>query len=160
MWRFWACPRFRSTPTAPGPASGPRAIRRISALSRPTNYEMGVEPARVDQAFAMWATLHEFPHNEKSFDQILARGAHVFSSGAFPIILGADHRSVFHRARRCRIWATKGGIIHFDRHVDPGDHLDERMHTCLGFHATNMANAPAENLVHWARRLAGCPGEG
>jgi agmatinase len=39
--------------------------------------------------------------------------------------------------------------------------LDERMHTCPWFHATNMENAPAKNLVqlgHW--RLAGAPSGG
>lgn len=40
------------------------------------------------------------------------------------------------------------GIIHFDRHVDTQEtDLDERMHTCPWFHATNMKNAPANNLV-------------
>ena len=42
----------------------------------------------------------------------------------------------------------KVGIIHFDRHVDTQEtDLDERMHTCPWFHATNIANAPAKNLV-------------
>jgi len=39
----------------------------------------------------------------------------------------------------------KVGIIHFDRHVDTQEtDLDERMHTCPWFHATNMKNAPAK----------------
>ena len=44
----------------------------------------------------------------------------------------------------------KVGIIHFDRHVDTQEtDLDERMHTCPWFHATNIKNAPAKNLVQW-----------
>ena len=40
------------------------------------------------------------------------------------------------------------GIIHFDRHVDTQEtDLDERMHTTPWFHATNIKNAPATNLV-------------
>src|SRR3989440_10038905 len=40
------------------------------------------------------------------------------------------------------------GIIHFDRHVDTQEtDLDERMHTTPWFHATNIPNAPAVNLV-------------
>ena len=40
------------------------------------------------------------------------------------------------------------GIIHFDRHVDTQESdLDERMHTTPWFHATNIKNAPATNLV-------------
>ena len=89
-------------------------------------------------------------NNEKSFDQISKGIAHVFSSGAFPIILGGDHSIGFPTVRGvCRhLGDKKVGIIHFDRHVDTQEiDLDERMHTCPWFHATNMANAPAENLV-------------
>jgi agmatinase len=74
----------------------------------------------------------------------------VFSSGAFPIILGGDHSIGFPTVRGvCRhLGDKKVGIIHFDRHVDTQEiDLDERMHTCPWFHATNMANAPAVNLV-------------
>ena len=40
------------------------------------------------------------------------------------------------------------GIIHFDRHADIQEKdLDERMHTTPWFHATNMPNVPAKNLV-------------
>jgi agmatinase len=40
------------------------------------------------------------------------------------------------------------GIIHIDRHVDMQEKdMDERMHTTPWFHATNIPNAPATNLV-------------
>jgi agmatinase len=40
------------------------------------------------------------------------------------------------------------GIIHFDRHVDTQEtDLDERMHTTPWFHATDIPNVPAKNLV-------------
>jgi len=49
-----------------------------------------------------------------------------------------------HRAV-CR-WPV--GIIHIDRHVDTQEtDMDERMHTCPWFHATNIPNAPPVNLV-------------
>ncbi len=89
-------------------------------------------------------------NNEKSFDQISKGVAHVFASGAFPILLGGDHSIGFPTLRGvCRhLGDKKVGIIHFDRHVDTQEiDLDERMHTCPWFHATNMANAPAHNLV-------------
>ena len=42
----------------------------------------------------------------------------------------------------------KIGIIHFDRHADIQEKdLDERMHTTPWFHATNLPNVPAKNLV-------------
>lgn len=89
-------------------------------------------------------------NNEKSFDQISKGVAHIFASGAFPIILGGDHSIGFPTVRGvCRhLGDKKVGIIHFDRHVDTQEtDLDERMHTCPWFHATNMKNAPAKNLV-------------
>lgn len=40
------------------------------------------------------------------------------------------------------------GIIHVDRHADIQEKdLDERMHTTPYFHATNIPNVPAKNLV-------------
>jgi len=40
------------------------------------------------------------------------------------------------------------GIIHVDRHADIQEtDLDERMHTTPYFHATNIPNVPAKNLV-------------
>jgi agmatinase len=40
------------------------------------------------------------------------------------------------------------GIIHFDRHSDLSEKTyDERMHASPFFHATNIPNAPATNLV-------------
>ena len=40
------------------------------------------------------------------------------------------------------------GIIHVDRHVDTQDKdMDEIMHTCPWFHATNISNCPPKNLV-------------
>jgi len=89
-------------------------------------------------------------NNEKSFDQISKGIAHIFSSGAFPIILGGDHSIGYPTVRGiCRhLGDKKMGIIHFDRHVDTQEKdLDERMHTCPWFHATNIKNAPPKNLV-------------
>ena len=143
-------PHDCGTTYRPGTRFGPQGIRRISALYTPYNYEMGVDLREqitlcdVGDIFTIPAT------NEKSFDQISKGIAHVFSSGAFPIILGGDHSIGFPTVRGvCRhLGDKKVGIIHFDRHVDTQEiDLDERMHTCPWFHATNMANAPAENLV-------------
>jgi len=44
--------------------------------------------------------------------------------------------------------AAKLGIIHFDRHVDTQDTIStSAMHTTPWFHATNIPNVPAKNLV-------------
>ncbi|QEY31910.1 agmatinase [Synechococcus sp. RSCCF101] len=143
-------PHDSGTTYRPGTRFGPQGIRRISALYTPYNYEMGVD-LREQISLCDVGDIFTIPaNNEKSFDQISKGVAHVFASGAFPIILGGDHSIGFPTVRGvCRhLGDRKVGIIHFDRHVDTQEtDLDERMHTCPWFHATNMANAPARNLV-------------
>ena len=143
-------PHDSGTTYRPGTRFGPQGIRRISALYTPYNYEMGVD-LREQITLCDVGDIFTIPaNNEKSFDQISKGIAHVFASGAFPIILGGDHSIGFPTVRGvCRhLGDKKVGIIHFDRHVDTQEtDLDERMHTCPWFHATNLANAPAKNLV-------------
>ncbi len=143
-------PHDSGTTYRPGTRFGPQGIRRISALYTPYNFELGVD-LREQITLCDVGDVFTIPaNNEKSFDQISKGVAHVFSSGAFPIILGGDHSIGFPTVRGvCRhLGDKKVGIIHFDRHVDTQEtDLDERMHTCPWFHATNMANAPAKNLV-------------
>ena len=143
-------PHDSGTTYRPGTRFGPQGIRKISALYTPYNFELGVD-LREQITLCDVGDIFTIPaNNEKSFDQISKGVAHVFSSGAFPIILGGDHSIGFPTVRGvCRhLGDKKVGIIHFDRHVDTQEtDLDERMHTCPWFHATNMKNAPAKNLV-------------
>ena len=143
-------PHDSGTTYRPGTRFGPQGIRKISALYTPYNFELGVD-LREQITLCDVGDVFTIPaNNEKSFDQISKGIAHIFSSGAFPIIMGGDHSIGFPTVRGvCRhLGDKKVGIIHFDRHVDTQEtDLDERMHTCPWFHATNMANAPAENLV-------------
>ena len=143
-------PHDSGTTYRTGTRFGPQGIRRISALYTPYNYEMGVD-LREQITLCDVGDIFTIPaNNEKSFDQISKGIAHIFASGAFPIILGGDHSIGFPTVRGvCRhLGDKKVGIIHFDRHVDTQEtDLDERMHTTPWFHATNMANAPAQNLV-------------
>ena len=86
---------------------------------------------------------------EKSFDQISQAMAHVVHSGVVPVVLGGDHSIGFPTIRGMAPYVDGNiGIIHFDRHVDTQEtDLDERMHTTPWFHANNIPNAPATNLV-------------
>ena len=133
----------------PGTRFGPQGIRRISALYTPYNYEMGVD-LREQMTMCDAGDVFTIPANlEKSFDQISKATAHVFASGAMPIILGGDHSIGFPTVRGIASQTDKTiGIIHFDRHADIQEKdLDERMHTTPWFHATNLPNVPASNLV-------------
>ncbi len=133
----------------PGTRFGPQGIRRISALYTPYNYEIGVD-LREQMSLCDVGDIFTIPANiEKSFDQISKGVAHVFASGAMPIILGGDHSIGFATVRGIASQTEKKiGIIHFDRHADIQEKdLDERMHTTPWFHATNLPNVPATNLV-------------
>jgi agmatinase len=133
----------------PGARFGPQGIRRISALYTPYNFEMGVD-LREQMTLCDVGDVFTIPANlEKTFDQITRAVAHVFSSGALPIILGGDHSIGFPTVRGVAQCTSKRiGIIHFDRHADIQERdLDERMHTTPWFHATNLPNVPAKNLV-------------
>lgn len=132
----------------PGTRFGPQAIRRISALYTPYNFELGVD---LREALDMVDIGDVFcvANIEKSFDQITKAVSHVFSSGAMPVILGGDH-SIGYPCLRGIAENVEGnvGIIHLDRHVDTQEKdMDERMHTTPWFHATNIPNAPPVNLV-------------
>jgi len=143
-------PHDSGTTYRPGTRFGPQGIRKISALYTPYNFELGVD-LREQITLCDVGDIFTIPgNNEKSFDQISKGVAHIFKSGALPIILGGDHSIGFPTVRGvCRhLGDQKVGIIHFDRHVDTQESdLDERMHTCPWFHATNIKNAPATNLV-------------
>ncbi len=133
----------------PGTRFGPQGIRRISALYTPYNFELGVD-LREQMTLCDAGDVFTIPANiEKTFDQISRAMGHVFASGAMPIVLGGDHSIGFATVRGiAQQTDRKIGIIHFDRHADIQEKdLDERMHTTPWFHATNLPNAPAKNLV-------------
>ncbi|CAM9317964.1 unnamed protein product, partial [Sphacelaria rigidula] len=133
----------------PGTRFGPQGIRRISALYTPYNYETGVD-LREQMTMCDAGDVFTIPANiEKTFDQISNAVAYVSASGAMPIIMGGDHSIGFPTVRGIASVTSKNiGIIHVDRHADIQEKdLDERMHTTPYFHATNIPNVPAKNLV-------------
>ncbi len=134
----------------PGTRFGPQGIRKISALYGPYSFELGVD-LRESITICDVGDIFTIPANiEKTFDQISKAVGHVYASGAFPVVLGGDHSIGYPTVRGVaeQMGGKKLGIIHFDRHVDTQEtDLDERMHTTPWFHATNIPNVPAMNLV-------------
>ncbi len=132
-----------------GTRFGPQGVRKISALYTPYNYEMAID-LREQMTLCDAGDVFTIPANiEKSFDQISRAVSHVFSSGSMPIMIGGDHSIGYPCVRGiAECTSKKIGIVHFDRHADIQEKdLDERMHTTPWFHATNMPNVPAKNLV-------------
>jgi agmatinase len=133
----------------PGTRFGPQGIRKISALYGSYSFELGVD-LRESITIGDLGDIFTIPGNiEKTFDQITKAVSHVYSSGAFPVILGGDHSIGFPTTRGVsQNLEGNLGIIHFDRHVDTQEtDLDERMHTTPWFHATDLPNVPPQNLV-------------
>lgn len=132
-----------------GTRFGPQAMRAISALGSGYNFEMGVDLVEsVDMVDV--GDISVIPANiEKTFDQIDKAIAYIHERGVFPIVLGGDHSIGYPDVRGIAPQIDGNvGIIHFDRHSDLSEYnLDERMHGTPFFHATNIPNAPATNLV-------------
>ena len=110
----------------PGARFGPRAIRAMTALDSGYNLEI-----------------------EKTFDQIDKAVGYIHERAVFPVVLGGDHSIGYPDIRGLASrFDGNVGIIHFDRHFDLSEYnYDERMHGTPFFHATNIPNAPASNLV-------------
>ena len=146
---FFGVPFDSGATYRPGTRFGPQGIRRATNLFGTYSYELGVD-LREQVNMVDLGDVFTIPGNlEKSFDQISQAMAHVVRSGAMPIVLGGDHSIGFPTIRGLAPHLDGNiGIIHFDRHVDTQEtDLDERMHTTPWFHATNIKNAPATNLV-------------
>ncbi|GAX89851.1 agmatinase family protein [Effusibacillus lacus] len=145
---FMGVPFDIGTTYRPGTRFGPQAIRRISSLYTPYNYEIGVD-LRESLNMCDLGDVFTIGNIEKSFDQITKAVSHVFSNGTMPIIFGGDHSIGFPCVRGVAENVEGNiGIIHLDRHADIQEKdMDERMHTTPWFHATNIPNAPAVNLV-------------
>jgi agmatinase len=146
---FFGVPLDTGATYRPGTRFGPQGIRRATNLFGTYSYELGVD-LREQLNMVDIGDVFTIPANlEKSFDQISQAMAHVVQSGAMPVVLGGDHSIGFPTIRGLAPHVDGNvGIIHFDRHVDTQEtDLDERMHTTPWFHATNLKNAPATNLV-------------
>ncbi|HUG14601.1 MAG TPA: agmatinase family protein [Thermomicrobiales bacterium] len=133
----------------PGTRFGPQAMRRISSLTRGYNPTMGVD---LDEQLTIVdaGDISVIPSNlEKTFDQIAKAVSYAAEREVFPIVLGGDHAIGYPDVRGLAPYIDGNiGIIHFDRHSDLSEYaLDERMHGSPFFHATNIPNAPATNLV-------------
>lgn len=146
---IFGAPLDAGTTYRPGTRFGPQGIRRATNLFGTYSYEYGVD-LREQLNVVDIGDVFTIPANiEKSFDQISRAISHVVENGVFPVVLGGDHSIGYPTVRGLAPWVDGNiGIIHFDRHVDTQEHdLDERMHTTPWFHATNIPNAPAVNLV-------------
>ncbi len=146
---IFGAPLDTGTTYRPGTRFGPQGIRRATNLFGTYSYEYGVD-LREQLNVVDIGDIFTIPANiEKSFDQISRGMAHVVEHGAFPVVLGGDHSIGYPTVRGLAPYVDGPlGIIHFDRHVDTQERdLDERMHTTPWFHATNIPNAPATNLV-------------
>lgn len=132
-----------------GTRFGPEAIRRISNLTGGYNANLGVDLGESLEIVDA-GNITVIPGNlEKTFDQIAKGVAFAAEREVFPVILGGDHSIGYSDIRGLSPYIDGNiGIIHFDRHSDLSEYaLDERMHGSPFFHATNIPNAPPQNLV-------------
>lgn len=146
---FMGVPLDTGTTFRSGTRFGPEAMRRISALGSSYNVSMGVDLYETLEMVDV-GDVSVIPANiEKSFDQIALAIGYLHERAVFPVVLGGDHSIGYPDIRGIAPQIDGNvGIIHFDRHSDLSEYTwDERMHGSPFFHATNIENAPATNLV-------------
>ena len=146
---FVGAPLDTGTTVRPGTRFGPDALRRISALGYGYNPERGID-LKESLTMVDAGDIQVIPANiEKSFDQIALALSYITERSVFPVVLGGDHSIGYPDIRGTAPHIDGNiGIIHFDRHSDLSEKTyDERMHGSPFFHATNIPNAPATNLV-------------
>ncbi len=145
---FMGIPFDIGTTYRSGTRFGPQGMRRISALYTTYFYELGVDLMESIKMCDL-GDVFTIGNIEKSFDQVSRAVSHVYASGCFPFLMGGDHSLGYPNVRGIAPHVDGDiGIIHIDRHIDTQEKdMDERMHTCPWFHATNIPNAPAKNLV-------------
>ncbi|HRA48800.1 MAG TPA: agmatinase family protein, partial [Thermomicrobiales bacterium] len=142
-------PLDTGTTFRPGTRFGPQEMRKISGLHYGYNFEFGLDLSESLDIVDV-GDISVIPANiEKSFDQIDKALAYIHERGVFPVVLGGDHSIGYPDIRGLAPYIDGNiGIIHFDRHADMSEfNMDERMHGTPFFHATNIENAPPENLV-------------
>jgi agmatinase len=130
-----------------GTRFGPQALRRMAAGGY--NPSLGIDLAESLNLVDV-GDVSVIPANiEKSFDQIALAIGYLHERAVFPVVLGGDHSIGYPDIRGIAPYIDGNvGIIHFDRHSDLSESTwDERMHGSPFFHATNIPNAPATNLV-------------
>lgn len=132
-----------------GARLGPQGIRRASVAYTPYQFDYGVDLRESLRMVDVGDVCTLPSNNEKTFDQITKAVSHIVKSGAIPMVMGGDHSISYPVIRGIAPYIDGNiGIIHFDCHPDMQDiDLDERMNTTPFFHATNITNVPASNMV-------------
>lgn len=147
---FVGVPFDTGTTYRSGTRFGPQGVRRVSAL---------YDGYCVDGAVDLFEELNlcdagdifVIPGNiEKTFDQVTKGIAHIYQSGAFPVICGGDHSLGYPNVRGVAPHIDGNvGIIHFDRHLDTQDiDMDERMHTTPWYWTTNDHESVNHSKTH------------
>ncbi len=116
---FVGVPFDTGTTYRPGTRFGPQAVRRILAVYDGYSVDGGVylfEELDICDAGDVFV----IPGNiEKTFDQVTMAISHIYTSGAFPIIVGSDHSLGYPNVRGVAPHIDENvGIIHFDRHIE------------------------------------------
>ncbi len=132
-----------------GARYGPMGIRRASAGHTTHHFDYAVDLRESLDIVDVGDVCVLPSSNEKTFDQITKAVSYIVENGVFPAVMGGDHSITYPVIRGIAPHIDGNiGIIHFDRHPDMQDiDLDERMNTTPFYHATDIPNVPASNLV-------------
>ena len=154
---------------APAPASGRRASARSRRSTVPTVSSWASTCANRSRSPTSATSSRSRRNIEKTFDQITKAVAHVYASGAFPVVLGGDHSIGYPDDPRRRSTLNGGSLGHHPLRP-PRRHPGDRPRRADAHDAVvprhRHPERPAKNLVQigiggWqapAARRQGRPG--
>ena len=127
----------------PGARLGPRDIRVQSALIRPYNPELKVDPFRVHRV-ADFGDVDANPFDiDAALEAIHGRMSELLKAGAVPVVAGGDHTITLPLLRAINEVHGPVAVIHFDAHLDTWDSYFGSDYT----HGTWFRRAVDEGLV-------------
>ena len=126
-----------------GQREGPSAIRKISALLRSHNPDLGISPYEFLSGID-YGDLSVVPgYIEDSYKRIEEELFPIVEAGVIPILLGGDHAITLPELRAIVKKQGQVALIHFDAHSDTIDEYFGRPYN----HGTPFKRAIEENLL-------------
>lgn len=133
----------------PGARFGPAAIRDISALIKPYNYQQDVNVAEILSGVDYGDVPVVTGYIEETYEQIAQMYNPVVEAGVIPIGLGGDHSITLGELRALAKVHGPLALVHFDSHTDTVDSYFGKKYN----HGTPFARAVEEGLIDTAHSI-------
>ena len=148
-YAVFGIPFDTGTTFRPGARFGPAAIRDISALIKPYNYDLDVNVAELLSGVDYGDLPVVTGYIEDTYEQIVQALDPIVQAGVIPIGLGGDHSVTLGELRSLAKVHGPLALVHFDSHTDTVDSYFGKKHC----HGTPFARALEEGLIDTAHSI-------